>query len=74
MSATSQRPYMELAEFAPMFGYKPNSAKNKIGEGTFPIRTYKLGRRIVADKAVVEAWFEMKRREGLAALGGSTRG
>lgn len=70
MSTT--RPYLELSEFAPMFGYKPASAKNRIAAGTFPVKTYKLGRRIVADRAVVDAWFEARRREGLAALDKST--
>ncbi len=57
-----------------MFGYKPNSAKNKIAEGSFPVKTYKLGRRIVVDRAVVDAWFDARRQEGLAALAKSTKG
>lgn len=66
------RPWMSLDEFAPIFNVTPDTAKNKIAMGTFEIKTYKLGREIVADRAVVDAYFEMRRKEGLAALGNST--
>lgn len=65
-------PYMQIEEFAPLFGYKVNSAKNVIGEGRFPVMTYKLGRRIVADRDVVDAYFKARRQQGLAALKEST--
>jgi len=64
---------MPLDEFAPLFGVTPETAKNKIAMGTFEISTYKLGRIIVADRAVVDAFFEARRKEGLSALGNSTK-
>lgn len=67
-----QRPWMTLEEFSPLFNVTPDTAKNKIAMKTFEIATYKLGREIVADRAVVDAYFEMRRKEGLAALGKST--
>lgn len=69
-----QKPWIELEEFAPMFGVAPDTAKNKIAAGTFEVPTYKLGKKIVADRAVVEAFFASKREEGLRRLRGSTPG
>lgn len=67
-----QRPWLTLEEFAPLFNVTPDTAKNKIALGTFEIKTYKLGRAIVADRAVIEAYFDARRREGLSAISGST--
>lgn len=69
-----QKPWIELEELAPMFGVTPDTAKNKIAFGTFEVPTYKLGKKIVADRAVVEAFFAARREEGLRRLGVSTRG
>lgn len=66
------RPWMELEELAPLFGVTPDTAKNKIAYGTFEVPTYKLGKKIVADRAVVEAFFEARRKAGLRLLADST--
>ena len=68
------RPWLRLEEFAPLFNVTPDTAKNKIAMETFEIKTYKLGREIVADRAVIDAYFERRRKEGLAALDDSTDG
>lgn len=68
------RPWLRLDEFAPLFNVTPDTAKNKIAMDTFEIKTYKLGREVVADRAVIDAYFERRRKEGLAALDESTDG
>lgn len=68
------RPWIELDDLAPLFGVTPDTAKNKIAFGTFEVPTYKLGKKIVADRAVVDAFFEAKRQAGLRRLGISTAG
>ena len=66
------RPWIELDDLAPMFGVTPDTAKNKIAAGTFEVATYKLGKKIVADRAVVEAFFAARREDGLRRLRDST--
>lgn len=68
------RPWIELDDLAPLFGVTPDTAKNKIAFGTFEVPTYKLGKKIVADRAVVDAFFDAKRQHGLRRLGNSTEG
>lgn len=67
------RPWIDLDELAPLLGVTPDTAKNKIAAGTFEVATYKLGKRIVADRLVVDAFFEQKRTAGLRQLGVTTR-
>lgn len=61
-------PWIAVDELAPLLGVTYATAKNKIALGTFEVPTYKLGKKIVADRAVVDAFFEARRKEGLAAL------
>lgn len=68
------RPWIELEDLAPLFGVTPDTAKNKIAYGTFEVPTYKLGKKIVADRAVVDAYFTAKREDGLRLLANSTGG
>lgn len=44
------------------------TAKNQIYAETFPVPTYKVGNRPVIDLAVLNAYFENKRKEGLSKL------
>jgi hypothetical protein len=67
-------PWMELEELAPLFGVTPDTAKNKIAFGTFEVPTYKLGKKIVADRLVVDAFFDAKRQAGLRRLEKTTSG
>lgn len=65
-------PYLELPELAALLGYgRIESIHNAIYKGTCPVPTYKLGRRRVADRAVVQAYFARKREQGLAELAAS---
>ena len=61
-------PWIELQEAAPLFGLTFESAKNAIYAEKFPVRTYKLGRKIVVDRVVIEEYFRLRREEGLAGL------
>lgn len=67
-------PWIELRDLAPLFGVTYDTAKNKIAFGTFEVPTYKLGKKIVADRSVVDAFFESKREHGLRQLAESTAG
>ena len=61
-----ERPYLTLDELIDVFGIASrSSAYNSIARQTFPVPTYKIGKHRVADKAVVEAFFDEKRAEGL---------
>ncbi len=44
------------------------SAHNCLLLATFPVPTYKLGKRRVVDKVVLTEFFRVKREEGLACL------
>ena len=63
---TAELPYFHLTEIYELMGYKTlRSAYGAVKRGSFPIKTYKLAHRIVADKAVVRAFFQQHRTEGL---------
>lgn len=62
------KPYMKLDELADVMGMTPKGVSNAISRGTFPVPTYRLGKARVADRAVVEAFFEARRAEGLVAI------
>jgi|TARA_B100001093_G_C26741905_1_gene977090 hypothetical protein len=63
-----ERPYLNIDELADLFGMTKGSLLNSICRETFTLPTYKIGRQRVADRAVVEAFFEAKRAEGLAQI------
>jgi hypothetical protein len=67
-----ERPWLELKDVAPMLGVTPATAKNKISNGTFEVPTYRLGKKVVVDKAVLDAFFEARRKAGLRKLENST--
>jgi hypothetical protein len=60
-----ERPWIGLKELADLFGVTLGSARNAIAEQRFPVPTYKLGKRVVADRHVVEQFFAARRAEGL---------
>lgn len=60
-----ERPWLGLKELADVFGLTVGSARNAIAEERFPVPTYKLGKRVVADRAVVEEFFATRRAEGM---------
>ena len=60
---------VNVSELAQIFGYaNEGSVYTAISSGTFPIDTFRLGKRRVADKQVVLHYFEAKREEGLEKL------
>ncbi len=63
-----ERPWIALKELADLFGMTLGSARNAIAEQRFPIPTYKLGKRVVADRTVVEHFFATRRQEGLKVV------
>lgn len=61
--------YLTLDELTVIFGYKNNKQTKKALNGkTLDIPTYKIRGRIVADPAVVRAWFAKQRAKGMAQL------
>ena len=52
-----------------LFGYTSKaSLYSAISRGTFPIPTYKMGKRRVAEREVVNTFFARHRDQGLAAM------
>jgi hypothetical protein len=47
---------------------------NLISRNKFPVPTYKLGKKRVIDLAVLRAFFEAKKAEGLSRLAKSMNG
>lgn len=63
-----ERPWIGLKELAELFGLTLGSIRNAIAEQRFPVPTYKLGKRVVADKHVVEQFFASRRADGLTQI------
>lgn len=61
-------PWVAVEEVCSMFGITYPTAKNKIAMGTFPVPTYKVGKRHVIDRVVHEEFFKQQRERGLALL------
>ena len=71
-------PYFTLDEIYELFGYaSKESAYTAIHRRCFPVHTYRLAGRRVADREVVREFFRAQRRAGAEALArrfaGSTR-
>jgi ribosomal protein S7 len=60
-----ERPYYQMPELADLLGMSVKGLHNSVHRENFPIPTYKLGKKRVADKAVVTAFFDMKRDLGM---------
>ncbi len=54
---------LDLTDLAKVMRMQIGTVKNKLSEGTFPIRTYKLGRRRVADVRDVAGYLDRQRDE-----------
>lgn len=63
-----EQPWLAVEDVCVNFGVSYATAKNKIGTGTFPVPTYKVGKRHVIDKTVYEEFFRRQREAGLRAL------
>jgi hypothetical protein len=69
----TEPPWIDAKEVGLLFGMNEKSVKNAITRGTFPIATYKLGRRRVADREVLAAFFAARKAEGFKQLANSTK-
>jgi hypothetical protein len=65
---------MTMKKLAPLFGLTTSGIYAAIGDGRFPIPTYRHGKGRYADQQAVKGYFAAKRIEGLAALEGSATG
>lgn len=63
-----EKPYLTMGELASLFGLTTQSLHNSINEERFPVPTYKMGKFRVADKVVVQHYFDSRRAVGLSAL------
>lgn len=61
-------PWIDVKDAAELFGMTHQSAKNSISRETFPVPTYKLGKRRVIDRKVLAAYFATKESEGYRTL------
>ena len=68
MEATPELPWLPLEEAARRLGMTIKSAHNCLLYETFPVPTYKIGKRRVVDRLVLDHFFEMKRADGLEQL------
>ena len=50
------------------YGNTFDTAKNRISAGTFPVKTYRVGKTLVIDREVHDAYFRRERDAGLLAL------
>ncbi len=67
--SSNELPYFYLDEIFELFGYKTKrSAYVAIDRGCFPVPTYKMARRIVADREVVREFFRRERKRGAIHL------
>jgi hypothetical protein len=65
----SEIPYFTLDEIYELFGYTNiRSCYNAIAANRFPVHTYKIGRTIVADRAIVREFFRKEREAGAIHL------
>jgi hypothetical protein len=63
-----KKTWVSLEQAAPLFGLEFVTLKNMIALKKFPVPVYKIGRRTVIDKDVLNAFFAEQRSEGLRRL------
>lgn len=65
----SEQPcWVALKDVCHHYGNTFDTAKNRIAANTFPVRTYKVGKTLVIDREVHDAYFRREREAGLLAL------
>lgn len=69
MSISNTPPWVELSEVCQDYGVRFETALNKIAAGTFPVKTYKVGKKVVIDREVHVEYFLRQRKIGMKALG-----
>ena len=68
LSNAVERSFYTADELADLFFIKKNTLYNKVCREKLQVPTYKIGKNLVADKQVVEAYFDARRLEGLLKL------
>lgn len=68
-----ERHWVEVKHICADFGLSFATAKNRIYFGTFPVPTFKVGKKIVVDRAVLNAYWERNRAEQMAAFSAQTQ-
>jgi hypothetical protein len=63
-----ERSFYTADGLADLFFIKKNTLYNKVCREKFQVPTYKIGKNLVADKQVVDAYFDSRRLEGLLKL------
>jgi len=63
------KPYLTMQQLSDLFGMSLKGLHNAVHHNRFPVPTYKLGKFRVADKHVVQAYFDKQRTKGLQAIG-----
>ena len=61
----TEKPYYTMTELADLISMSVKGLHNSMSKDSFPIPTYKLGKFRVADKEVVNLYFEEKRLESM---------
>lgn len=61
-----ERVWVEVKDICGDFGLSYATAKNRIYFGTFPVPTYKVGKKLVVDRAVLDTYWRNKRADQLA--------
>jgi hypothetical protein len=61
-----------MKRLAPLFGLSMSGIYAAIADDRFPIPTYRRGKGRYANPQVLEAYFEAKKAEGMAALASVT--
>ena len=63
---SAELPYVFVEDLTVLFSYKNEaSTLRAISRGTFPVPTFRVGKRRAADREVLRAYFRRLRDEGL---------
>lgn len=71
--ADRERVWVEVKDICADFGLSYATAKNRIYFGTFPVPTYKVGKKIVVDRAVLETYWRRVRADQMALFSAKTQ-
>lgn len=66
-------PWVAVEDVCGAYGVNYATAKNQIAMRTFPVKTYKVGKKHVIDKEVHAEFFRLRREAGLSALKSTRR-
>ena len=73
MADEMQQSWIDIKDAAKLFGMTHVSVKNAITRETFPVPTYKLGKKRVIDRDVLAAFFADRKADGFKQLKRTTK-